>query len=183
MLKLSNIRIPVRIAIACLLPLVAFTGFAVKELFEKRMIVANVDAIAAVAEVAPTIAALVHELQKERGATAGFINSKGKSFAEVVRNQRPLTDKALEAWNQRLSEYSKSGAGTKLARNLEGANSSLSELGRMRTSADAFAVDSQKAVEFYTRAISGLIAAVDVISEMSDDGKIIRQATALSSLI
>ena len=133
MLKLSNIRIPVRIAVACLLPLVAFTGFAVKELLEKRTIVANVDAIAAVAEVAPTIAALVHELQKERGATAGFVNSKGKSFAEVVRNQRPLTDKALEAWNRRLSEYSKSGAGTKLARNLEGANSSLSELGRMQT--------------------------------------------------
>ena len=182
-MKLSNIRIPVRIAVACLLPLVAFTGFAVTDLFEKRAVVANTEAIAAVAEVAPTIAALVHELQRERGATAGFVNSKGKAFAEVMRNQRPLTDKAVQVWSQRLSEFSKSSAGTKLARNLEAANSSLSELGRTRTSVDAFAVDSQKATEFYTGAISGLIAAVDAISEMSDDGKIIRQATALTSLI
>ena len=31
MLKLSNIKIPVRIAVACLLPLLAFTVFEVKD--------------------------------------------------------------------------------------------------------------------------------------------------------
>ena len=36
MLRLSNIRIPVRIALACLLPLLAFIGFAGKELLQKR---------------------------------------------------------------------------------------------------------------------------------------------------
>lgn len=36
--KLSNIRIPVRIGIACLLPLLAFTGLAIMELNEKRAV-------------------------------------------------------------------------------------------------------------------------------------------------
>ena len=37
MLKLSNIRIPVRIAVACLLPLLAFAGIAGKELLDKEL--------------------------------------------------------------------------------------------------------------------------------------------------
>ncbi len=73
MLKLSNIRIPVRIAIACLLPLLAFTFLAGKELFDRRAIVADMEAIGVVAEAAPIIAGVVHELQSERGASVGYI--------------------------------------------------------------------------------------------------------------
>ena len=38
---------------------------------------------------------LVHELQKERGMSAGFIGSKGASFASALPDQRRLTDNAL----------------------------------------------------------------------------------------
>ena len=131
MLKLSNIRIPVRIAIACLLPLLAFTGFAVKELLDRRAIVADMDAIAVVAEAAPMIAAArARAAERARRLRSDLSNSKGKSFADAMRNQRPLTDKALEAWNQRVAEYSKSDAGTKFASNLDTAKSRLAELGQ-----------------------------------------------------
>jgi len=72
MLRLTDIRIPIRIAIACLLPLVAFTVFAGKALLEKRTEYTTAERIAVVAEAAPVISNLVHELQRERGASAGF---------------------------------------------------------------------------------------------------------------
>jgi hypothetical protein len=37
----------------------------------------------------------VHELQKERGMSAGFIGSKGNKFASTIRNQRTLTDREI----------------------------------------------------------------------------------------
>ena len=95
MLKLSNIRIPVRIAVACLLPLLAFAGIAGKELLDRRSLAADMDAIGVVAQAAPMIAAVVHELQRERGATVGYINSREESLATLMRNQRPMTDKVL----------------------------------------------------------------------------------------
>ena len=49
MLKLSNIRIPVRIAVACLLPLLAFTVFAVKDVARTTLNSKDDTAIAAVA--------------------------------------------------------------------------------------------------------------------------------------
>jgi methyl-accepting chemotaxis protein len=183
MLKLSNIRIPVRIAVACLLPLIAFTAFAVKGLLEKRETFSTMQGVAVVVEAAPMISSLVSELQKERGASTGFVGSKGKSFADAMRSQRSLTDKALSNWKQRLSDYTQSAAGTKFARNLETANSRLAEIGSTRTSIDALSIDGAKTVEFYTTAISNLITVVDAVSEMTEDGRIIRQASALASHI
>src|SRR5260370_33038776 len=95
MLRLNNLRISLRIAIACLLPLIAFTVFAGKDLLEKRAALSTAESIAVVAEAAPIISNVVHERQKDRGATAGFINSKGKAFADPLRNHRPATDKIL----------------------------------------------------------------------------------------
>src|SRR5436305_14626607 len=85
MLRLNNLRISLRIAIACLLPLIAFTVSAGKALLEKQVALSGAESIAAVAEAAPVISNLVHELQKERGASAGFINSKGAAFADTPR--------------------------------------------------------------------------------------------------
>jgi hypothetical protein len=181
MLRLNDVKISVRIAVACLLPLAAFTFFAAKNLFEKRAEFASAESIAVVAEAAPMIASLVHELQKERGASAGFINSKGQSFADTLRDQRPATDRMLATSRQQMGELIRSNAGTKFARDLENAMSKLEQLQATRGGVDGFAITSQQSTEFYSAAIAGLIAIIDSISEMSEDGRIVRQATALSS--
>src|SRR5216683_2814964 len=178
---LNNLRISLRIAIACLLPLVAFTVFAGKDLLEKRAALSAAGSIAVIAEAAPAISNLVHELQKERGASAGFINSKGKAFADTLRNQRPSTDKMLAGSQQQLGELARSNPGSKLTRDLDDAQSKLAGLQATRTGADAFTLSSQQSTEYYSAAIAKLIAVIASISEMSDDGRITRQATALSS--
>ena len=45
--------------------------------------------------VSTKLSLLVHEMQKERGLSAGFLASKGTSFALELKEQRKLTDKAL----------------------------------------------------------------------------------------
>src|SRR5882672_4634323 len=113
MLRLNSLRISLRIAIACLLPLIAFTVFAGKDLLEKRAAFSTAGSIAVVAEAAPVISNLVHELQKERGASAGFVNSKGTAFADTLRNQRPATDKMLAGSQQQLADLARSNSGSK----------------------------------------------------------------------
>src|SRR5262249_53438661 len=114
---LNNIRIPVRIAIACLIPMLAFTGFAGKALLEKRAEYTKADQIAEIAATVPTITALVHELQKERGSSMGYVHSKGKqaTFVHALRNQRPVVDKKVADWQQRTAEFAQRYAGSKIA--------------------------------------------------------------------
>ena len=46
MVRLTNVPVPVRIGIACLLPLLAFLGFAGDDLLEKRSVYSKTDRIA-----------------------------------------------------------------------------------------------------------------------------------------
>ena len=94
-----------------------------------------------------------------------------------------MTDKALEIWNQRVAEYSKSYPGTKFARNLDTAKSRLAELGKMRAAIDASTTDSQKVMETMVSAVAGLLNVVDAIDEMTENGKIIHQANATVALM
>ena len=49
------------------------------------------------------LSTLIHETQKERGASAGYLSSNGKKFAEVLPKQRKLTDSK----EKQLKEYIK----------------------------------------------------------------------------
>ena len=44
------------------------------------------------------ISNLVHELQKERGRTAGFLGSNGKKFAKEILAQRELTNQKKKSY-------------------------------------------------------------------------------------
>ena len=94
MLKLNNVKIAIRIAIACLVPILAFTAFAVNGILEKRSIYANAERIAAIAQIAPDVSGLIHELQRERGATD---HSSVRGFRVASAGKRPKSRSALHS--------------------------------------------------------------------------------------
>src|SRR5712692_485253 len=179
--RLADIRIPVRIAVACVLPLLAFTGFAGKDLLEKRSAYSSSSQIAELAEAAPTITNLIHELQKERGAAVGFVNSRGQSFADALRSQRPLVDQAVATWQQRIATLAKLHVGSKFARDVEAAKSKLADLAGTRSSIDSFAAKSQEAFDYYSSTTSLLATTIDEIGELTEEARIVRQAIVLGS--
>jgi HAMP domain-containing protein len=181
MLRLSSIRIPVRIAIACLLPLLAFIGFASKDLLQKRSDYSGMEQVAEIADATPSITGLIHELQKERGSSIGFVNSKGQSFADVLRGQRQVVDKALATWQQRTAELARQHAGSKLARDIDGAKAKLANLTGMRSSMDSLAAKPQEVFDYYGAVTSLLASAIDEIGEVTEEAGIARQAIALGA--
>lgn len=62
---------------------------------------------------------LVHELQKERGRSAGYLSSKGAQFAQELPEQQRATDGLLEAYRNRRQnlppELLRGALGTTLA--------------------------------------------------------------------
>ena len=50
------------------------------------------------------VSAVLHELQKERGASAGFVGSNGKKFADILPRQREETDKKIAELKKFCSE-------------------------------------------------------------------------------
>src|SRR5262249_9008579 len=191
--RLANFSIPVRIATACLLPLLAFLGFAGKDLLDARSEYLRIQQIADIAEAVPTITLLLDSLQKERGSSGGLLNNdlivrageadaaRAQTFVDILRTQRPETDKAIAAWQQRMAELLPRHAGSKFARDIESARAKLVDLPSIRSRIDAKTIKQEENLAFYSSITSLLAASIDEISELTDDALIARQSIALGS--
>ncbi len=86
------------LSVSKLMLLLTASGFVVALLFAVPQIQGMHDereklqSDAKLTALAKSIGRLTHELQKERGATAGFISSGGTAFAEALPEQRDLSD-------------------------------------------------------------------------------------------
>jgi methyl-accepting chemotaxis protein len=183
MRRLADLPIWSRIAIVCLIPLLAFTGFAAKGMWEKRAQSQAADGVSSLIEVAPLISGLVHELQKERGGSVGFVSSKGQAMAQAVRDQRPLTDKALASFRERMAGFDRSMLGPKFARSLDDAQAALEKLASTRAAVDAFSLTPPKAAEYFTATIASLMAAIQATGDLGEDVRILRQSIAFSAFV
>ena len=63
----------------------------------------NLDKLQSLVTLSSKISALVHETQKERGASAGFIGSHGQKFVQKLPNQRKNTDQKLKEYRDYIA--------------------------------------------------------------------------------
>ena len=95
---------------------------------------------------------LVHEMQKERGYSAGFIASKGKNFPSELASQRQMTSQVLEKVSQQV-EY----IAAEQREAYETAMTRLETLSEIRGQVDGFDLTVPQMAAFYTGTINILI--------------------------
>ncbi|MEP7705181.1 methyl-accepting chemotaxis protein [Paraglaciecola sp. 25GB23A] len=91
--------------------------------------------------------ALLHEVQKERGMTAGFIGSEGRKFTNELIDQRRNVDKAIQNLNEYLTNLNDDLIDSFLA---EPVKTRLSALSGTRTSVDEMSIELSSAIRYYT---------------------------------
>jgi methyl-accepting chemotaxis protein len=179
----SRVTISVRVALACALPLVALAGLGFWMILDSRQAAREARAMAAIAEVAPSISALVHELQKERGTSAGFIGSKGQAFRDQLPAQRRATDAMLTGFSGAVPAVAASLPGSAFEASFRKAQDALGKLAATRGSVDQLALPAPQMAAFYTGMIADMLAMIESISLLSDEGRMVRQITAYSALL
>lgn len=115
---------------------------------------------------------LVHELQKERGASAGYLGSKGKSFGADLNKQRAATDARLTEFKEYLSnneaELSKHQNIWTLISN---STKLLNNLATVRTGVSKLSMTTPEAIGFYTEVNSILLAVPGKAISVSENAK------------
>ncbi|MCX7164315.1 MAG: nitrate- and nitrite sensing domain-containing protein [Rhodocyclales bacterium] len=126
--------------------------------------------IAAVTDVAVASSALVHELQKERGFSAGFIGSKGEKFREALEKQRSDTDARRKA----LAEIFSGRAGDlppNVADSMRKAQEAVAAVDARRSQISALKLSGAESFAFFTGVIDNYLGAIgDVTAKLSDAG-------------
>ena len=93
---LNNLSIKVKLLLIFIIPTLALTYQILSAIIEKNEIAHEEHILGISVELATKISSLVHETQKERGATAGFLGSQGTKFGDSLNTQRGSTDTKLK---------------------------------------------------------------------------------------
>ncbi|MEP0356737.1 methyl-accepting chemotaxis protein [Paraglaciecola sp.] len=99
------------------------------------------------AELTKFTSQLVHELQKERGMSAGYIGSKGSNFKSELQQQRQLTDKSLQALK---NFYQEGNYHTSTNQTISQLITNLSQLLNTRSKINSLTISLPDALAFYT---------------------------------
>lgn len=93
------------------------------------------------------VLSVVHETQKERGTSAGFLASSGQQFSSQLSSQRRDTDRLLAELKNEKEKWSLS---PEMSRELSGFLNKFNELNRIRQTVSSQNIPLQQVLKFYT---------------------------------
>jgi methyl-accepting chemotaxis protein len=173
----ANLRIPTKIAFTCLLPLLGLAIFSVLTVRDAIDNDRSARQVVAATELAKTTAAAIHELQKERGMSSGFVASKGKAFADALPAQRAASDRETGTLREALGRAAMLGA------RREAASAELANLATLRQRVDGLAVPAAEITGAFTGSIDALVRMIAGIGELSNDRDIGQSLASYTAMV
>jgi methyl-accepting chemotaxis protein len=174
----ANISIKIKLLFLALLPLLGLLYFAISGIQEKRQVAIEMGGIEVLSSFAVNASALVHETQKERGATAGFLGSKGTSFVSELSGQRSDTDAKAAKLRDFLKGFDADVYGNEFVRTMNNAIRQLDGISSIRSSVSSQTISAKSAIGYYTQMNSAFLDAIAIGAKITDQGKVVREITA-----
>jgi len=180
---LRHTKLKTRISILALIPLLGM-------LFPSALLVSTswteaneMDRLNNLAQIAPTISALVHEMQKERGASAGFTGSKGKKFADTLVKQRKNTNEKRTTLLSTLDRFDASPYGEKFKNKISTARKALKKLDGTRVEISGLKLSVAQLAGYYTGTIARFLAIIEEMIELSNNANVSQEISAYTSYL
>jgi diguanylate cyclase (GGDEF)-like protein/PAS domain S-box-containing protein len=159
-LTMQNTRIGNRIALALALPIAALLFLSLWTLAGYHRVANDTRDLREMVEFAPTVSGLIHELQRERGLSAGFLGSSGTAFADRLKLHYGNTDAKQLAFIGSLQRIGNERFGARTARQLAAAQKHLEQLPVWRHAVGERTITAEEATENYSQTIEALIASL-----------------------
>ena len=158
-----------------LIPLVIVILLAAKLAYDSYRSLENLKSLDKVVILSTKIGALVHETQKERGMTAGFIGSKGVKFKDDLPKQREEVNKQITFLNEFLSDFDKSKYNDDFIKNLNSGLEKLKDLQGVRNSVNSLNIAAPIAIAYYTDTNTLLLNTLGTIVKFSNSPNVTKE--------
>ncbi len=169
---LSKMSIKQKLILIMSIPLCIVILLAAKLGYDSFIYHKNLKNLDHVIVLSTKIGALVHETQKERGMTAGFLGSQGKKFHDTLPKQRELTNERLKDMKNFLSTFNSKYFGQEFNKNLDESLEQLAKLSNIRTNVSALNIKASDAIGYYTNTNSILLNTISSITKLSNSAKV-----------
>lgn len=179
----SQLSFKQKLIIMVLIPVAALLYFAVSGVVDKWTISADLKRLVSLMNLSVKIGASVHELQKERAFTTGFVASAGVKFVAELPAQRRLADEKISDMRAALKQIENTAISAELQSSINTAMQKLSALKNTRNSADALKITPAATIEYFSDTIASFVETSGRIANTSSDPSIARIANAYAMLL
>lgn len=185
MLKwLNNYGISVRMLTAISLIFIMFLAFSIDKMIGFYQVSGQMNTIQSLTEFTPKIGDLIHELQKERGISAGYIGSKASpEFAKKIDAQHTASNSKHNVFKTTVSSMDLAAINDDLVKKTAFATKALSQLNAKRGEVKGMKLTVGQMAKYYTGTIAKLLNMVKVVGNITDDANLLRDITAYVALL
>lgn len=167
-----NISIKIKIILLVFFPalgIISFFSFTFYDTYTYMH--ANTELIGMI-DLSVYVSNVSHQLQLERGLSAGYVTDRSASSKEKIEAQRTQSDQVITDFENKIKEININRYDSLYVEQIKKAVEMLHELNKIRGEINSFQVTNKEVIDYYTKTISTLIDTVLVASNISPDNNI-----------
>jgi len=126
---------------------------------------------------------LIHETQKERGASAGFLGSKGTEFVDILPKQRILTINRSNELNDYLSTLNLDSYSKDLNFEISAFKADMSQLDKIRSQIDSLNISVKDEVNYYTNMNKKILNIVSLTAKLANTSELVKALDAYTNFL
>ena len=127
---------------------------------------------------------IVHNLQKERGLSAGFLASGGKKFVDELISHRKVVDKKIDEFKKEFNKRLNNGCLNEMSEErFKAIVGSLGTISNIRRDISSMTISKKDAVTFYTALNKQIIDAIADGKDLATDSSISNNIIALYTFL
>ena len=169
---MNKLTFRARLIVLMVLPMLGLAYFGAFTIWSDWKQVENLQLVQRQVETAVKISTAIHEVQKERGLSAGYLASKGTRFQAELGKQREASDLRLK----QLQPGDAQGIWRE-------ANARLGELAQKRQRISALAADAKESFGYYTATIDALSQVIGEVARTAGHAEIAAATGAYVALV
>lgn len=139
--------------------------------------------VATLSELSSKLSLFIHETQKERGMSAGFLGSAGKKFGDVLPKQRALTDESLKALESYVATMSLPKFSKELQAEMAKLQDDAKKISTVRGQIDALKMSVKESVAFYTDMNTKILHVTDIVAKVSEVAELVKVLSSYSNFL
>lgn len=153
---LQNINVRAKFLLLICIPLLALIVLSGKQTMELYSVSQGMGQVMQLVKLTESSNNLIHEIQKERGFSAGFAASKGQNFSDTMRAQRAVSERALRQLRESLALFLIHAPDSPLRTQYAPVLNVLAQIGLVHEQIDALEMPPAKVIALYTTLVGDL---------------------------
>ena len=179
----NNIKLRTKFLIFMIVPLLSVVLLSLVVITEHFHTLKQTNLLVKGVDLSSKISLVIHDLQKERGTSLGFIGASGKTFDQQLIVVRANSDESIKSIYAFLQYFDKQNYSIAFNNKLDSAINGIEQIPQMRARVDKLDASIDNILNFYTSIIDNLITCIAEIANLSDQNAITRNLINYITLV